>query len=83
MPAMNRKFQRSVAALVDVVHGAVAGHLAVAAGLRLLRHAEALVELGDQIAQLEVRGRFVGIVVAEQRQRDADHRHPLAARARR
>ena len=64
-----------VAALLDVVHGAVAGDLAVVAA----GGAEALVELLQQVDDLEVRGRLEGIVVAQQRKRHADDGEELAA----
>ena len=51
---MKRKFQRSCAALLDVVHGAVALDLAVV----LAGGAEGLVELLQQVRDLEVRGRL-------------------------
>ena len=53
------------AALLDVFHGAVGGDLAVVAA----GGAEALVELLQQVLDLEVGGRLVGLVVAEQRER--------------
>ena len=56
------------AALLDVVHGAVGGDLAVVAA----GGAEALVELLQQVDDLEVGGRLGGLVVAEQREGDAD-----------
>ena len=53
------------AALLDVGHGAVSGHLAVVA----LGSAEALVELLQQVNDLEVRRSVRGVVVAKQRKR--------------
>ena len=65
---MNRKFQRSRAALFDVVHRAVRADLAVV----LAGGAEGLVELLQHVRQLEVRGRLEGIVIAGTGQRHAD-----------
>jgi len=63
------------AALLDVFHGAVSGHLAVVAA----GGAEALVELLQQVDDLEVRGSVRGVVVAQKRERDADDGEELAA----
>ena len=63
------------AALFDVGHGAVGGDLAVVAA----GGAEALVELRQQVDDLEVGRRLGGIVVAEQRESDADDGEELAA----
>ena len=75
MPAMKRKFQRSCAALLDVFHGAVALDAAVV----LAGGVEGLVHLLHHVGDLEVGGRLEGIVVAQQRQPEADDREPLAA----
>src|SRR6202012_809893 len=62
-------------ALLNVRHSAVAGDLAViAAG-----GAEALVKLLQQIKDLEVSGRLEGIIVAHERETEADDREPFAA----
>ena len=73
---MNRKFQRSDRALLDVRLGAIAGDLAVV----LAGGAERLVELLHQVDDAEVRRRLERVVVAHQRQRHADDRERLAAR---
>ena len=62
-------------ALLDVGHGAVAGHLAVVAA----GGAEALVKLLEQVEQAEVRGSVEGLIVPEESQRNAHHRPELAA----
>ena len=72
---MKRKFQRSDAALLDVLHGAVALDAAVV----LAGGVEGLVHLLQHVGDLEVGGRLERIVVAQQREAEADDREPLAA----
>ena len=72
---MKRKFQRSGAALLDVLHGAVALDAAVV----LAGGVEGLVHLLHHVGDLEVGGRLERIVVAQQREAEADDREPLAA----
>ena len=73
---MNRKFQRSCAALLDIVDGAVALDAAVV----LAGGVEGLVHLLHHVGDFEVCRRLEGIVVAHQRERQSDDREPLAAR---
>ena len=69
MPAMKRKFQRS-AALLDVLDGAVALDAAVV----LAGGVEGLVHLLEHVSDLEVGGGLEGIVVAHEREAEADDR---------
>src|SRR5581483_3560192 len=64
-----------LAALLDILKSTVALHAAVV----LAGCVEGLVHLLQHVRDLEVRRRLEGIIVAQQRKAEADHRKPLAA----
>src|SRR6185312_6934297 len=75
-PSDEQEVPAVLAAPLNIVHGPVAGDLAVV----LAADAEALVELRHHVRQLEVLRSLKRIVVAEHRERNANSRKDLAPR---